>query len=57
MLVPDDRIDACGAAGEHCDTTTDADVDALVLFADVDFDNPAEVAARVAAYEELFGDA
>lgn len=34
--------------------TLDEDVDWFVLFGDVDPDSPAELAARVAAYEELF---
>ena len=36
------------------DPVDDADLDALVLFADVDTDDPDELAERIAAYEELF---
>lgn len=59
--MTDDRDDLDGCdlalAGPAEMTTPDVDVDALVLFADVEFDEPAEVAARVRAYEELFGGA
>ncbi len=54
-----DDLDGCDLAlsGPAEMTTTDGDVDALVLFADVEFDDPAEVAERVRQYEELFGGA
>lgn len=59
--MDDDRddLDGCELAlsGPAEMTTTDGDVDALVLFADVEFDDPAEVDQRVRLYEELFGGA
>lgn len=58
MVGDRDDLDGCELAlsGPAEMTTSDGDVDALVLFADVEFDDPAEVAQRVADYEELFGD-
>ena len=53
-----DTLDGCDLVleGPGDRATADEDVDALALFADVQFDDPAEVAQRVAGYEELFGD-
>lgn len=52
-----DLLDGCEL--EFDDPLTncpDEAVDTLVLFADVQFDDPDEVAQRVRDYEELFGD-
>ncbi len=59
--MSDDRddLDGCDVAlsGPGDMTTSDADIDALVLFADVQFDDPSEVDERVRQYEGLFGGA
>lgn len=51
---PDD-LDGCDLPFGVDDMTDDADVAALVLYADVDFTDPAAVEARRQEYEGLFG--
>ena len=53
LFPPASLTDGCGVPVES--VTEDADIDALVLFADVDVDDPDELGERIAAYEELFG--
>lgn len=54
--LPEDEWDGmCDLDFEMAPSTKDAQTDALVLFADVDFDDPAAVEARVAEWSELFG--
>ena len=54
--MDEDALDGCDLDfGVPHQVTDDGDVAALVLFADVEFDDPASVAERVRAYEELFG--
>lgn len=50
------ELDACDQSFDLEDkNTADEDVDALILFADIDFLDPEAVAARKAEWEELFG--
>jgi hypothetical protein len=49
----DDDLDGCDLEFDDFDVTRDDDIDALVLFADVDFTDEGAVVARVAEYEEL----
>ena len=52
----DDFLDGCDLEFDDPETNTeDGDIDALTLFADVQFDDPDEVAKRKAEWEELFG--
>jgi hypothetical protein len=53
----DDELDACGAAlvDDDDDVTSDDDIDAVVLFADIDPKDHRAVLARAIEYEELFG--
>jgi hypothetical protein len=49
------ELDACDESFNLADkNTADADIDAVVLFADVDFTDPAAVARRKAEWEEVF---
>jgi hypothetical protein len=51
-----DAIDACDESFDIADKNTpDDDVDALLLYADVDFTDPAAVEARKAEWQELLG--
>lgn len=51
----DEQGDPCDVSFDMPDkNTADEDVDALMLFADVDFTDPDAVAARKAEWEELF---
>jgi hypothetical protein len=52
----DDRLDGC-ELDFTVDPTADADVDGIVLFADIDPGDQAAVVARIAEYEAVFGDA
>lgn len=50
------ELDACDESFDLPDkNTADEDIDAVVLFADVDFTDPEAVAKRKAEWEELFG--
>ena len=52
----DDELDGCGARGANDDPdrrTDDGDIDALVLFADVDFLDPEAVEARELEWAQL----
>lgn len=50
------ELDACSESFDLPDkNTADDQIDAVVLFADVDFTNPDAVANRAAAWRELFG--
>lgn len=49
------ELDACNESFDLPDkNTADVDVDAVVLFADVDWTDPSAVDARVAEWRELF---
>lgn len=51
-----DELDACDESFDIADkNTADEDVDAVLLFADIDFTDPAAVEARKAEWQELFG--
>lgn len=51
----DDAVDGCGLDfDDNSKNTRDEEVDALVLFADVDFEDPDAVASRQAEWEALF---
>ena len=51
----DDELDGCGATGRNdtAQNTGDDDIAAVVLFADVDWTDPAAVTAREAEWTEL----
>lgn len=52
----DDFLEMCEESFDIPEMNTEDDmVDALVLFADVQFDDPDEVSKRKAEWEELFG--
>jgi len=52
----DDTLDGiCDLDAEMAPETADEDVDALVLYADTQFDDPIAVEAAEAAWNELFG--
>lgn len=48
------ELDACGDINIPEKHTADDDIDALVLYADVDWTDPEAVAKRKAEWEELF---
>jgi hypothetical protein len=49
-----DELDACDVSFDITDkNTSDADITALALYADIDFTDPAAVAARKAEWEAL----
>lgn len=50
----DDTLDGCDLKVTAAHETSDDQIDALVLFADVDFTDPAAVAARRAEWEALW---
>jgi hypothetical protein len=51
---PDDTLDGiCDLDAPMADETGDDEIDALVLFADVDFTDPAAVEARRAEWVDL----
>ena len=53
----DDMLDGmCDLDFEMAPRTDDADIDALVLFADTQFDDPEAVEAKAAAWRELGGE-
>jgi hypothetical protein len=54
MTTEPDDLDGC-AADFTVIPTEDADLAAVVLFADVDWDDPDKVAARRAEWERVFG--
>lgn len=55
MTTPDDdTLDGCAIDFAE-DPTPNDELDAVVLFADVDPDDPAAVAAREAEWREIFG--
>lgn len=57
-MEDDDTLDGCALEFDDPEMNcSDEDIDALVLFADVEFDDPEAVAERVAEYEALFGGA
>lgn len=50
------ELDACSESFDIPEKNTeDGDVDAVLLFADIDFTNPDAVANRAAEWRELFG--
>jgi hypothetical protein len=56
--MTDDELDGgcdIDAAGEPDRFTPDGELDAVVLFAGVDTDDPAQVAAQAAAWAGVFG--
>jgi uncharacterized protein YecE (DUF72 family) len=55
MALTDDMLDGCAVQFDPSKETTDDDVAALVLFADVEFTTPEAVEARKAEWQELFG--
>ena len=57
MPDEEDELDACDQSFDIFNKNThDDDIDALQLFADVDFTNPSAVEKRKAEWEELFND-
>lgn len=51
-----EELDACDESFDIADKNTpDADIAALLLFADVDFTDPVAVARRKAEWDTLFG--
>jgi hypothetical protein len=51
------ELEACSESFDIAEkNTADEDVDALVLYADIDFTDPEAVAARKAEWKELFDD-
>ena len=49
-----DEWDLCDISFDTDKNTDDADIDALLLFADVEFTDPQAVAERAAEWQELF---
>lgn len=56
-MIHDDHYDGCSDIGmfDPAKVTIDSNVDALVLFADVDFEDQKAVAKRKAEWEALDG--
>lgn len=53
-MTPEQELDACDQSFDTENNTSDEDVDALILFADIDFTDPEAVSQRKAEWEELF---